>query len=350
MNSRQRFTKALEAQPVDRPPVWFMRQAGRYLPEYRSLKTRHDFRTLVKTPELAAEVTLQPLRRFPLDAAILFSDILTVPEALGFPYRFRDQGGIEMERTFQGHQDLPDSSIDEVIENLAYVPDALRLLRQSLGDHTALLGFAGSPWTLAAYMIEGGSPEPFLNAKALFYQNRQVFDQLLDKITEAVTAYLISQANAGADALQIFDSWACGCPATEYHAMSLRWIEQIVKTLRARNIPVLIYARGAAGSLSSLAATRPTGLSLDATVDLKKISQKVDSHLVLQGNLDPIVPTLDPEIAVRCTENLLSEIGSRPGYIFNTGHGVTPHTKIETLAAIVEAVATFKPKAAHLQT
>ncbi len=343
MTSRQRILNALQCGPTDRPPVWFMRQAGRYLPEYRELKATHGFRTLVQTPDLATEVTLQPLRRFPLDAAILFSDILTIPEALGYPYSFRDTGGIAMEKTLRTPSEIDQINPHRVVENLTYVPASLRLLRREIGTERALLGFAGSPWTLAAYMIEGGSPDPFLHAKTLFHSDRAAYDRLLDKLSAAVFLYLREQAAAGADAVQIFDSWAIGCPATDYEAMSLRWIRGIVERLRAENIPVIVYARGAAGSLPALAATGTTCLSIDHTIDPLEAHRILPPAVAIQGNLDPIIPALPPECAVSAARDLLARIGGRSGYIFNTGHGVTPATRIETIAALVETVRTFHP-------
>lgn len=343
MTSRQRILNALHCRPTDRPPVWFMRQAGRYLPEYRELKARHGFRTLVQTPELSTEVTLQPLRRFPLDAAILFSDILTIPEALGYPYSFRDTGGIAMEKTLRDPAGIRALNPSRVTDHLAYVPDALRLIREEIGTSTALLGFAGSPWTLAAYMIEGGSPEPFFHSKSLFHSDREAFDALLEKLTEAVLRYLRSQSAAGADAVQIFDSWAIGCPATDYEAMSLRWIREIVRQLRAEGIPLIVYARGAAGSLKSLGTLGANCLSLDHTIDLLDAHQSLPANLALQGNLDPIVPSLPPAAAVPAAQDILSRIGGRKGYIFNTGHGVTPATRIDTVEALVTTVAEYHP-------
>ncbi|MDP4879224.1 MAG: uroporphyrinogen decarboxylase, partial [Opitutales bacterium] len=218
MTPRERFLAAAHCQPVDRPPIWLMRQAGRYLPEYRELKAQHDFVTMVRTPELAAEVTLQPMRRFPLDAAIIFSDILVIPEALGQGYHFREQGGIGMDYLLDSPEKIAALDSSKITERLAYVADALSLTRTKLGEDTALLGFCGSPWTLACYMIEGGSAKDFIAIKKLAWEHPDQFEALMQKLTNAIVEYLHMQIDAGADALQIFDSWGSICPATHYEA------------------------------------------------------------------------------------------------------------------------------------
>ena len=243
MNSRERFLAAAHCQPVDRPPIWLMRQAGRYLPEYRELKAKHDFVTMVRTPELAAEVTLQPLKRFPLDAAVIFSDILVIPEALGQGYHFRDQGGIGMDYLLDTPEKIAALDSSKITEKLNYVAEALKLTRTKMGDEKALLGFCGSPWTLACYMVEGGSAKDFVAIKKLAWDQPEQFEALMQKLTSAIVEYLHMQIDAGADALQIFDSWGAICPATHYEAWSLRWIRHIIKELKKR-VPVILYAKG----------------------------------------------------------------------------------------------------------
>jgi uroporphyrinogen decarboxylase len=249
MTSRERFLAAAQCQPVDRPPIWLMRQAGRYLPEYRELKAQHDFVTMVRTPELATEVTLQPLRRFPLDAAIIFSDILVIPEALGQGYHFREAGGIGMDYRLDNLEKIAALDSRSIRTKLAYVADALRLTRSKIGMEKALLGFSGSPWTLACYMVEGGSSKDFIAIKKLAWDQPEAFEALMQKLTDAIVDYLHLQIDAGADALQIFDSWGSICPAIHYESWSLRWIRQIIQKLQAR-VPVILYAKGM-GSQSS---------------------------------------------------------------------------------------------------
>ena len=225
MTSRERFLQACACQPLDRPPIWIMRQAGRYLPEYRELKAKSSFLEMVKTPDLATEVTLQPLRRFDLDAAILFSDILVIPEALGQGYHFRDEGGIAMEYRLETRAQVESlATADAVSEKLHYVADALKLIKKELAGKKALLGFGGSPWTLATYMLEGGSTSDFVRSKELFYTDRAMFVTLLSNLTDAIIAYFRMQITAGADAIQIYDSWGGIIAGQDYEAASLQWI------------------------------------------------------------------------------------------------------------------------------
>jgi uroporphyrinogen decarboxylase len=289
MNSRERFLAACACRPVDRPPVWLMRQAGRYLPEYRALKERHTFVEMVRTPDLAVEVTMQPLRRFAFDAAILFSDILVVPEALGQPYHFKEEGGIAMEYRLDGAAAIDRlAPASAVRDRLAYMPEALRRLRAELGTERALLGFGGSPWTLACYMLEGGGSDDFARAKEFFHHDRQLFDRLLERLTEATIEHLRAQLEAGADAVQIFDSWAGILPAVDYEAASLRWIKRIITELNTEK-PIIVFARGAGASLQPLVRTGATVLSLDWTVDLALAVRDLPRDVAVQGNLDPVL-------------------------------------------------------------
>ncbi|MEM9158781.1 MAG: uroporphyrinogen decarboxylase family protein, partial [Verrucomicrobiota bacterium] len=239
MTSRERFLAALECQPLERPPIWVMRQAGRYLPEYRALKEKYSFLELAQTPELALEVTMQPLRRFALDAAILFSDILVIPEAMGQGYHFRDQGGIGMDYTLQSRADIDKLDGSKVREKLDYVAQALKLIDAELDKSKMLLGFAGTPWTLATYMVEGGSSKNFDKIKELFYSDRATFDALLEKVTDTVIEYLKIQAESGADAVQLFDSWGGIISGEDYEAASLKWIRRIVEEV-SQHINVII--------------------------------------------------------------------------------------------------------------
>jgi uroporphyrinogen decarboxylase len=345
MTSRERFLAACAAQPLDRPPVWIMRQAGRYLPEYRALKERHGFQTMVRTPELAAEVTLQPLRRFAFDAGILFSDILVVPEALGQGYRFRDQGGIAMDYRIERRDQIEAlAPASAVPERLAYVRDALALLRNELGNGRALLGFSGSPWTLSTYMVEGGGSENFVGIKSLFYADRPAFELLLEKLTSAVIAYCLMQIAAGADAIQIFDSWGGAIAEADYEAASLRWIRRIAEAL-PKGFPLILFLRSSASRLALAAAAGVRVLGIDWTVDLPAFARSRDpsrAPVAVQGNLDPSLLNTDPAVVRRETERLLGAMRGIPGHIFNLGHGILPDAKIPCVEALVESVVSWR--------
>ena len=346
MTSRERFLAACARRPLDRPPLWVMRQAGRYLPEYRELKAKHGFLTMVRTPDLAAEVTLQPLRRFAFDAAILFSDILVIPEALGQGYRFRDEGGIAMEYRLENRAQIDAlAPADAAPARLGYVAEALKRVKAELAGQRALLGFGGSPWTLATYMVEGGSSEDFARVKALFYSDRAAFDSLLEKLTAALVAYFGMQIAAGADAIQIFDSWGGIVAGADYEAASLRWIRRIVQALPA-GFPVILYAKGTAPHLAAQAATGVRVISVDWTVDLPAAAAALGAQgPALQGNLDPVLLNTAPEVVRRETLRLLGSMQGKPGHIFNLGHGILPEAKLACVESLVETVTGFRPAA-----
>ncbi|HEX3730553.1 MAG TPA: uroporphyrinogen decarboxylase [Opitutaceae bacterium] len=346
MTSRERFLAACARRPLDRPPLWVMRQAGRYLPEYRELKARHGFLTMVRTPDLAAAVTLQPVRRFAFDAAILFSDILVIPEALGQGYRFRDEGGIAMEYPLDTRARIDAlAPADAVPGRLQYVAQALQRVKGELGGKTALLGFGGSPWTLATYMVEGGSSEHFARIKELFYTERPAFEALLEKLTAALIAYFKMQIGAGADAIQIFDSWGGVIAGADYEAASLRWIRRIVQALPA-DFPVILYAKGTAPHLAAQAATGVRVVSVDWTVDLPAAAAALGSAgPALQGNLDPVLLNTTPEVVRREARRLLEGMQGKPGHIFNLGHGILPEAKLACVESLVETVTGFRPAA-----
>jgi len=341
LTSRARFLAAARAEgPLDRAPVWIMRQAGRYLPEYRKLKEAHSFLELVKTPELAAEVTLQPLKRFPLDAAVIFSDILIVPEALGQPYHFRDEGGIGMDFALRSAGDIARlGPAEQVAEKLRYLADALLLVRRELPGR-ALLGFCGSPWTLAVYMVEGGSARTFSRVKALFHEVPAAFEALMEKLCEALTRLLNLQIQAGADAVQLFDSWAALCPHELYWDLSLRWIQQIIAGLPPHT-PTILYAKSPPpGQSESMLATGVNALSVDWTRSLPELRAKLGPDVALQGNLDPAVLTMGPEAVARNTRVLVESMRGDPGWICNLGHGITPDARIDAVETFLETVHT----------
>jgi uroporphyrinogen decarboxylase len=337
MTSRERFLSACACAPLERPPIWVMRQAGRYLPEYRALKAKHSFLEMVKTPELAAEVTLQPLRRFELDAAIIFSDILVIPEALGQGYKFREEGGIAMEYRLETRAQLDRLDPARVASHLDYVARALRRVKAELKGEHALLGFAGAPWTLATYMVEGGSSEDFSRIKQLFFTDRPFFDALMGKLTAAIIAYCRMQIAAGADALQLFDSWGGIVAGQDYEAASLRWMREIIAAL-PKDFPVILYAKGAPMQLTDMAFSGARVLGVDWTVDLGVVRKLVPGNVALQGNLDPVLMNTTPEIVRREATRLLESMRGARGHIFNLGHGIMPEAKIECMEALVATV------------
>jgi len=356
LTNRQRFLAAARCQPVDRPPVWLMRQAGRALPEYRKLKEKYTFLQLVQTPELAAEVTLQPIRRFSFDAAILFSDILVIPEAMGQPYRFRETGGLEMDFKIESAANIEKLSVEHICEKLNYVTAALKILRKELGEQTALIGFSGSPWTLATFMMEGGSAKKFTKAKALFNSDKKTFFALMEKLSAAITAYLQIQIAAGADALQIFDSHGGHLPAADFQEASGRWMGEIVAALcerrtdsatvrdrRYNKVPVTVFSLGTHGNWNDLAVTGANVIGIDWQFSLAEARKLLPKDIGIQGNLNPaLLAEATPEKVAAETNRLLAEMCGRNGYIFNLGHGVPPAAKLENIAALVETVRSFK--------
>jgi len=340
INSRELFLNACSGNAVTRPPVWLMRQAGRSLPEYRKLKEKHTFIEMVQSPDLATEVTLQPLRRFPLDAAILFSDILVVPEALGQPYSFTDGNGIRMEFTIGNKQDIERLETKGLRERLTYTREALRQIKRELDGQQALLGFAGSPWTLANYMIGGNSQDTML-ARRLYHEDPALFECLMEKLTDAVADYLEMQIEAGADAVQIFDSMGGCLPPTYYNQASGKWIGEIISRL-AGKAPVIVFAKGTLGSFGHLVEIGAQFLSMDWTVDLGEIRNRIPEQMGLQGNLDPAVLTSTPEVAANETKRILESMRGFHRYIFNLGHGVTKDAKLESIEAVVTTVRDFQ--------
>lgn len=341
MNSRDRFLKAAHLGKTDRPPIWLMRQAGRYLPEYRALKNKYDFITLVKTPELATEITLQPLKRFPLDAAIIFSDILVIPEALGQAYSFRDGGGIEMDYCLTSKSQIDALDDSAIVEKLNYVSEALKLTKQSIGDSKALLGFCGSPWTLACYMIDGGSSPNFARTSQFAERNPQEFFLLMEKLSQSIVQYLNMQIDAGVDCVQIFDSWASICSPANYHTQSLQWIQSIIAQLK-KPIPVILYAKGMNHCLKEQLKTQAKILSLDWTISLTDACAETNNQCALQGNLDPKFLTTDPSTVKKEAEAILKMSESLNGYIFNLGHGMLPTAKVECVETLIETVTNYR--------
>jgi uroporphyrinogen decarboxylase len=314
-----------------------MRQAGRALPEYRELKGKYDFLQLVQTPELAAEVTLQPIRRFDFDAAILFSDILVVCEGLGQRYRFREGGGIEMEFLLKTAADVDKLDVAAVNGRLDYVAKALPLIKQALDGRTALIGFAGSPWTLANFMVEGGGVKEYSKAKALFYSDRTLFGRLMEKLTQAVTNFLLMQVESGADVVQVFDSLGGILSDGDYWAASGIWIQRIVQGLKGK-VPVIVFAKGVHGNWDELASTGASILGVDWNIRVADVRARLPKNVGVQGNLDPFLLTTSPEVVAAQASRIMCEMRGRTGHIFNLGHGVPPAAKLENIQALVDTV------------
>jgi uroporphyrinogen decarboxylase len=337
---RQRFLDACHCRPMERTPVWLMRQAGRALPEYRKLKQKHTFLEMVQTPELAVEVTLQPIRRFGFDAAILFSDILVVAEGLGQGYQFRDGRGIEMEFLIQSSADVTRLDVKAVPERLAYTGKALARLKQELAGQTALIGFAGSPWTLANFMIEGGGVKEYSKAKQLMHNDLGMFEALMDKLTRAVTLFLQHQIDSGADAVQIFDSLGGLLAGETYRSGSMQWMRRIIDSLRGQ-VPVIVFSKGVHGNWRDLSECGASVVGIDWNTDLRLAAAQLPPEVAVQGNLDPFWLTTTPEIVARETRAILKAMRDRPGHIFNLGHGVPPATSLANIESLVGTVRGF---------
>jgi uroporphyrinogen decarboxylase len=339
LTNRERCLDAFDCRPVDHPPVWLMRQAGRALPEYRALKKKYSFLELVQTPELATEVTLQPIRRFDFDAAILFSDILVIAEGLGQSYEFQDEGGIQMDFLVQSAADVDRLEVNAVTERLEYVGKALAMIKSALANRTALLGFAGSPWTLANFMLEGGGVREYKKAKSLLYSDPELFGRLLDILTRAITGFLQLQIDAGAEAVQIFDSLGGLLSDSDFVPGSARWLKQIISSLKGR-VPVIVFAKGAHANWDDLVGTGAQALGIDAQVRLAEVAARLPERIAVQGNLDPFLLTTTSTMVAAETKRILREMRGRPGHVFNLGHGVPPNAKLENIESLVSAVRT----------
>lgn len=339
----ERLLRALRRQPVDCTPVWIMRQAGRYLPEYRQARAKAgDFLTLCKTPELACEVTLQPLHRFDLDAAILFSDILTIPDAMGLGLSITDGVGPKIERPLRNKDDVEGLPGIDVDTQLGYVMDAIRLTRSALADKIPLIGFSGSPWTLATYMVEGGSSKEFRYVKGMMHDQPKVAHKLLSKITEAVIGYLKAQANAGAQALMLFDTWGGVLATPDYYNFSLDYMTQIVSALKSdantADIPITLFTKGGGHWLEKIADSGCDAIGLDWSISMREARQRVGHRVALQGNMDPTVLYASSAKVEQETKRVLADFGDGDGHIFNLGHGIHPSIDPQRVATLVDTV------------
>lgn len=337
------FLRALLRQPVDYTPVWIMRQAGRYLPEYRQVREQAgDFMSLCRNAELACEVTMQPLRRFDLDAAILFSDILTIPDAMGLGLHFETGEGPRFERPIRDVASITNLAVPDVEDDLGYVTNAVRTIRTELAGKVPLIGFSGSPWTLATYMIEGGSSRDFARAKQLLLDEPAAAHRLLGTLADAVTDYLNAQSAAGAQALMIFDTWGGVLNPAMYREFSLDYMIRIVAGLvrqrEGQAVPVILFTKGAGLRLRQMADAGCDALGVDWTIDLADARQLVGDRVALQGNLDPGTLRANPAVIHTAVADTLTSYGSGPGHVFNLGHGITPDVPPEHVGVLVDAV------------
>ncbi len=336
--------RALQRKPVPRTPVWLMRQAGRYLPEYRKVRAQAgDFLSLCKNPELACEVTLQPLRRFSLDAAILFSDILTIPDAMGLGLYFTEGEGPCLQNPVRNKAAI--DSLANPTDELAYVMQAIQLIRREMPKYLPLIGFAGSPWTLACYMVEGNSNRDFKQVKRLLYNEPEAMHRLLDKLAKAVSTYLNEQVQAGVNALMIFDTWGGILTPEAYQDFSLNSMTKIVRHLKKQcpQIPIILFTKGGGQWLNQIAASGCDAISLDWTTDLGFARRQVGETVALQGNLDPAILLTNTECIREQVKQVLAAFGHGSGHVFNLGHGITPDVPPDHVAAMLAAVHEFSP-------
>ena len=340
-----RLLRALANQPLDRPPLWMMRQAGRYLPEYLKTRTQAgSFMNLCQTPELACEVTLQPIQRFGFDAAILFSDILTIPDAMGLGLSFAEGEGPQFARPIQNATDVQKISIPDPETDLRYVMDAVRLIKHELAQSIPLIGFAGSPWTLASYMIEGKSTRDFILSKRFLYNEPQAMKSLLEKLSEAVSEYLLAQIAAGVDVVMLFDSWGGVLSTPDYLHYSLASMQKIIDALRAKapHIPIILFTKGGGLWLNEMRTTGVDAMGLDWTIDLAAARAQLGKNICLQGNLDPVLLFSNAQAVSQTTLNILQANQHNTGHIMNLGHGILPKTPIESVEVLVETVKSFR--------
>ncbi len=343
------FIKTLLKQPVDRTPVWMMRQAGRYLPEYREVRSKAgSFLNLCTNPELACEVTLQPLERFDFDAAILFSDILTIPDAMGLGLYFSEGEGPRFENPVRTASDINKLPIPDPHAELRYVVDAVSLIRKNLQGRVPLIGFSGSPWTLATYMVEGSGSKSFQKVKGLMYEQPRLMHQMLDKIAQSVALYLNAQIEAGAQAVMVFDTWGGMLTGEDYNEFSLNYAKQVRSLLNTsingETIPTIFFTKGGGLWLEDMANAGYSALGLDWQTDIGIARERVGDKVALQGNMDPIALYAEPEKIRQKVKTILQKYGQGSGHVFNLGHGILPDVNPEHVKAMVDAVHEFSPQ------
>lgn len=344
-----RFLRALLKQPVDKTPVWMMRQAGRYLPEYKATRAKAgDFMTLCKTPELATEVTIQPLDRFELDAAILFSDILTIPDAMGLGLYFSEGEGPRFERPLRSKADIEKLAVPAMDEELGYVMNAVSMIRGELDGRVPLIGFTGSPWTLATYMVEGSSSKEYAKVKGMLFEQPQLMHLLLDKLADTIIDYLNAQIEHGAQAVMIFDTWGGVLTTRDYKEFSLRYMQKIVNGLKREHegekVPVIMFTKGGCQWLEAQAETGVDALGLDWTLDIGRARNRVGAKVALQGNMDPCVLYSSPERIREEVAFILKSYGQGSGHVFNLGHGIHQFVDPEHAKVFIDAVHELSPE------
>ena len=338
-----RLIRALLRQETDQTPIWVMRQAGRYLPEYRATREKAgDFLTLCKTPELATEVTLQPLERYKLDAAILFSDILTIPDAMGLGLSLIEKQGPRFAKTIRSNSDLQGIGKPDVEEDLDYVLDAVRMIRHELHGKVPLIGFSGSPWTLATYMVEGGSSKQFEHIKKMLYDAPELLHELLTLLADSVIDYLNAQIKAGVQAVMIFDTWGGILSGPAYIEFSLNYMKQILAGLPeeqdGQRIPKIVFSKGAGLWVNEIASIGADAMGLDWTQDLGQVRTQTAGKIALQGNMDPAVLYASADVIRKEVARILASYGHGAGHVFNLGHGIHPGVDPDNMAVLVESV------------
>jgi len=338
-----RFLRAMLREPVDATPVWMMRQAGRYLPEYRATRAKAgSFMDLCKNAELACEVTIQPLERYPLDAAILFSDILTIPDAMGLQLRFAEGEGPKFDNPVRTEADVNNLPVPDPEGELQYVMNAVRTIRRELDGRVPLIGFSGSPWTLATYMIEGGSTKEYAKVKGMMFDRPDLMHKLLDTTAKSVILYLNAQIAAGAQAVMIFDTWGGVLTPRDYKAFSLNYMQQIVDGLtrenEGRKVPVTLFTKGGGAWIEDMAATGCDGLGIDWTLNIGEARKRVGDKVALQGNMDPSILYASPDRIRAEVAEILASYGTGNGHIFNLGHGIHQHIDPEHAGAFINSV------------
>ena len=336
--------RACYGEVLERPPVWMMRQAGRYMPEYRAVREKVSFLDLCKTPDLAAEVSLQPLTAFGMDAVIMFSDILVIPEAMGCPVRFTESVGPVFDHPIRTLGDIERLKGIDPNQDLGYVMKILGTLRAELSNtpQTALIGFSGAPWTLASYMIEGGGSRNFTHLKSLMWNEPQQLHRLLEKITTAVSAYLNGQIEAGAQVVQLFDTWAGILPLPLYQQFVQPYHQKIIQSLPTDRVPVILYVNNSPHVIDAILETAPTVMSVDTLTPLSTAVAKArPKNIAVQGNLDPTALFADPSVLEPMVQNLLQQ-GGDTGYIFNLGHGILPQTPVDNVRLVVNTVKQYQ--------
>ena len=332
------FLRACRGEDVDYTPVWIMRQAGRYLPQYQRVRTKVNFLTLCKTPELAAEVTLQPVDLLGVDAAILFSDILIPLEAMGMKLRFYEKKGPVMSNPVRKIKDVERLKVPVPEESVPFVLETIRILRRELRRKVPLIGFSGAPFTLATYMIEGGGSKNFINTKTLMYREPGAFHALMKKITDTTIAYLTSQIKAGAHAVQVFDSWAGALAPDDYMVYSLPYVKETIKALRPFGVPVIYFVNNCGGLLEQARTSGADVIGIDWRVDMGKAIKRLGSKVSVQGNIDPCTLFSSEDVLRSKAEDILKKAGTARGHVFNLGHGILPQTSPDMAKALVDIV------------